>query len=124
MDGCGEVKEALLLVAIEVPADLRAILAVVGILRGGFDDVDMSVFCWVSRPLNWGAGPTDAFGDAVEEFKFRDEKVVEGLVPFPNPCPGIKDGLLVLMKNGQGVGYLCDSVTVDGSGLSEVAEVR
>ena len=99
MDSGGKIKEAPLLIAIEVSADVRAVLAVVGILGGIFDDVNVGTLCWVSRPLDGSPGPSDAQGDAVQEFEFWNEEVVERVVPFPDPCPSIKDCLLVFMKD-------------------------
>ena len=55
--------------------DVRAVLAVVGILRGIFDDVNVGTLCWVSRPLDGSPGPSDAQGDTVQEFEFWNEEV-------------------------------------------------
>ena len=99
MDSGGKVKEAPLLIAIKVSADVRAVLAMVGILGGIFDNVDVGALCWVSGPLDGSPGPSNAQRDTVQDFKFWNEEVVNWVVPFPNPCPSVKDCLLVFMKD-------------------------
>ena len=66
MDSHGEIKQMSSLIAIEVVADLRAILAIVCILGQNLDHVNVGTFCWISRPLDGHTGPTDTGDDTVK----------------------------------------------------------
>ena len=124
MDCRCKVKEAPLLIAVEVSADVRAVLAIVRVLGGDLDDVDMGALRCIGRPLDGGSRPTDARGNTVKKFKFGDEEIIDWVVSFPDPRPSQKNGLFVLMEESQCVGYFCDGLTVDGPGLSKVTEIR
>ena len=45
MDGSGKIKEMPPLIVAQMVADLWTILAVVGVLRWGLDDIDVGTFC-------------------------------------------------------------------------------
>ena len=102
-----------LLIAIQIPADQRTILAIVGILGGDLDCVDVSVFSGICRPLNGGSELADAHDDAAEELKLRDVEVVELFVSFPNPRFGIKDSFFILMEESKCIGDFCQGVVAD-----------
>lgn len=93
---------------------MRTVLAVVRVFGWSFDDIDVGTLCGICRPLNGYTRPTDTGGDAVEEFEFGDEEMVKGLVPFPNPCSSIEDGMLVFVETVQRVGYFNEGAVVDG----------
>ena len=87
-------------------ADMRSVLAVVGVLGGNLDRIDMGTLCGIHRPLNRGPRPADACDDTVEELDFWNEEVVERIASHPNSCAGIEDGLFMLMEEGEGVRYI------------------
>ena len=96
-----------------MPADLRAVLAVVGILQWNLDDVNVSALCWISGPLDGGTRPTDAQDDAVKEFNLGDKEMVKGLIPFSNPCSGVEDRLFIFMEDVQCMRYLGEGAVVN-----------
>ena len=100
-----------------MPTDLRAILAVVGILRWNLDDVDVGTLCWISGPPDGGTRPTDAQDDTVKEFNLGDKEMVKGLIPFSNLCSGIKDHLFILMEDVQCMRYLGEGAVINQMGL-------
>ena len=83
---------------VKVTADLRAVFTIVHVLRWGLDDINVSTLSGVCRPLDRHSRPADAGDNAVEEFEFWDEEVVQGLVPFPNLAPGLRIAYLFLWK--------------------------
>jgi hypothetical protein len=113
VNSSGEVKETPSLFAVKMAANLRAILAIVGVLRWGLDDVNVGLLCRVCRPLDRHTRQTDADNDAVEEFKFWNEKMSEGLAPLPNPRSSVKNSMLVLVEKIQRAGYFGESVIID-----------
>lgn len=101
------------LVTIKVLTNLRVILAIVGILGGDLDCIDVGMFGGICRPLNRRSRPTDACGNTMEELELGNEEVVELFIAFPNLCFGVEDGLLILTEDGKYVGYFYECVTVD-----------
>jgi hypothetical protein len=101
------------LFTVEMAANLRAILAIVSVLRWGLDDVDVSTLCRVCRPLDWDARPTDTDNDAVEKFKLWDEEMFDGLVSFPNPRSSVENSMLVLVEKVQRAGYFGEGEIID-----------
>ena len=87
-------------------ADVRTILAAVGVLRWGLDDINVGMFCWICRPLDGYARPTDAVGNAVEEFKFQNKEMVKGLVPFPTLALASRIACLFLWKRSSTLNIL------------------
>ena len=77
MDSCCEVEEPPLLIAIQILADLRAILAIVGVLGGNLDRINMSALSGICRPLNRRSRPTDTCDNTVEELELGNEEVIE-----------------------------------------------
>ena len=106
MDGCVKIKELPLLIIIQMPADMWSVLAIVGVLGGNLDHIDMGMLCGICRPLNRGPGPADACDDTVEELDFWNEEVVEQIASCPDSCASIEDCLLMLMEEGEGVRYI------------------
>lgn len=105
MDGGGEVKKMSPLIAVKVATDLGAVLAIVGVLGWILDNIDLGMLCCICGPLDGCTRPMDSGDNTVEEFKFWDKEMVDGFVASPNPCSSSKDGVLVLMKAVQCIGY-------------------
>ena len=98
MDGSVKVEQPSSFIAIQIVTDLGPILAIISVLGGDLDCVDVSTLCWVCRPLNGRPRPTDTLNDTVQEFEFGDEEMLEQFVRCPNSCAGVEDDLLVLVK--------------------------
>ena len=90
-------------------------MPVIGVLGWRLDDIDVGALCWVCGPLDGYARPTDAGGDTVEEFEFRDKEMFQGFVSFSNPCPGVENSLLVLVEKVKCIGYFSEGMIVDGA---------
>ena len=56
-----------LLIMIQMPADLQCVLAVVGVLRGNLDHIDMGTLRGIHRPLNRGPRPAGTCDNTVEK---------------------------------------------------------
>lgn len=87
------------------------------------DDYDMSVFCYIGRPLSRGTRGLNGQNNTLQEFKLWNVPVVN-YTPFSLSPPHCNDGRFVVMECLKGCSEHGAIVVVELRSLCEILEVQ